>query len=126
VLGSQRRQRLPDARVALGPVVAPAREQMHPAVPLARDQAVAVMLDLVNPLRSDRGLGRSGRNARLDSARPLRRLTSTPQHAAKMASGGLLDKGTQRWPNADVDSSDNPTYLARRNPGLRTQEGSHA
>ena len=46
-----------------------------------------VVLDLVNPLRSDRRLRRSGRDARFDGARPLRWPASTPQHASKMASG---------------------------------------
>jgi hypothetical protein len=51
------------------------------------------VLDFVNPLRADGRLRRSGRNARLDDAWPLRRPAGTPQHAPKMASRG---KGATR------------------------------
>ena len=64
----QRRHGLADARVSLGPIEATAREKTHSAVPLAGDQAVAVVFDFVNPLRSDRGLRYAGRAARLDDA----------------------------------------------------------
>jgi hypothetical protein len=87
------RHRRVDQRISVGPVEASAREKTYPAVPLARDQAVAVMLDLVNPLGADGRLGNSGRNARLDSAGPLRRRLGTPQHALKMASAGPAGKG---------------------------------
>jgi hypothetical protein len=40
--------------------VSTSREQPHPAVALAGEQPVAVVLDFVNPLRSGRRLCRSG------------------------------------------------------------------
>ena len=86
------RHRRVDQRISVGPVEAEAREKTCPAVPLAGDQAVPVVLDLVNPLGADGRVGNSGRNARLDSAGPLRRLTGTPQHPCKMASRGPLGK----------------------------------
>jgi hypothetical protein len=56
---------------SVGPVEAIAGKQAHPAVPLAGDQPVTVVLDFVNPLRADRRLCCSGRDARLDIAEPL-------------------------------------------------------
>jgi hypothetical protein len=53
----QRRHGRVDARIALSPIEVAAGEQTHPAPPLAGDQAVAIVFDLVNPLRSDRRLG---------------------------------------------------------------------
>jgi len=53
-----------DAGLSVGPVKASAGEQVHPIVPLAGDQAVAVVLDLVNPLRPDRRLVCTARYSR--------------------------------------------------------------
>ena len=61
-----------NARIAICPLVAAPSEQANPAALLADDQAVAIMLDFVNPLRSDRRLGGEGRDARLNDAGPLR------------------------------------------------------
>jgi hypothetical protein len=58
------------------------------AVLFARQHAVSVMFQLVNPLGSDRRPGRSGRDARLDHAGPLRRPLRTPLHAPE--NGELL------------------------------------
>jgi hypothetical protein len=71
------RHRPADERMAVGPIVAAARERPHPAVPLARDKAITVVLNFLNPLRPNRRLQRPGRDARLDSAKALR----TRQHA---------------------------------------------
>jgi hypothetical protein len=49
-----------DAGIAIGPVEAIVKKT-HPAVILAGDQAVAVVLDFVNPLRADGRLRCSGR-----------------------------------------------------------------
>jgi hypothetical protein len=65
----QPRHSLADAGIAIGPVDAIAGEQAHPPLPLAGDQAVAIMLDLVNLLRSLGRLGDEGRDAGLDEAR---------------------------------------------------------
>jgi hypothetical protein len=51
---------LPDEREPVRPVIAPTGEQPDPVVLLPDDQPVAVVLDLVNPLRS---LGRPGESA---------------------------------------------------------------
>ena len=67
----QGRHRLPDEREPVRPVVAPAGEQPDPAVLLPDDHAVAVVLDLVNPVGSDRRLVGSGRNAWFDEAKWL-------------------------------------------------------
>ena len=45
-----------DQRIAIGPIVAAAREQPHAVALLANDQPVAIVLDFVNPLRADRRL----------------------------------------------------------------------
>jgi hypothetical protein len=84
-----------DGRIALGPAQAEACEKTHLARPLAGDQAVSVMLDLVNPSGADRRLFGSGRNARLVSSRPSRWPTGMPQHTTKMASP-LLHPGSSR------------------------------
>jgi hypothetical protein len=57
----QRRHRLADDRIADSPILAAAREQLHPIVPLAGDQAVTVKPDLVIPPRPTGGL-----NARVE------------------------------------------------------------
>ena len=52
---------LDDTRVALAPIVAVAGEQLHPFAVARHDQAIAVMLDLVQPfgaVRNDCGAGR--------------------------------------------------------------------
>src|SRR5260370_26900717 len=69
--GLERLYRLADQRISLSPVIAAAREQANLAAPLADDQAVAIVLDLVNPVRPDRGLFRAGRDAGLDKTRGL-------------------------------------------------------
>jgi hypothetical protein len=69
--GPQGRHSLADARIAAGPVEAVACEKTHPALPLAGYEPIAVVLG--NPLGADRRLCRSGRNARLDHTKPLRR-----------------------------------------------------
>jgi hypothetical protein len=57
---------LSDEREPVRPVVAPAGEQPDPVVLLPDDQPIAVVLDLVNPVGTDRGLVRPGRDARFD------------------------------------------------------------
>jgi hypothetical protein len=52
-----------DAGIALGPIGARLREQPHPALSLAGDQAVTIVFDLVNLLRSNRRLRCAGRDA---------------------------------------------------------------
>jgi hypothetical protein len=42
-----------DQRISVGPIVAAAREQPDAIADLSDDQPVTVMLDLVNPLRTD-------------------------------------------------------------------------
>jgi hypothetical protein len=49
--GPERRHGLSDERIALGPVVAPPCEQADPVAMLPRDQPIAVVLDLVHPVR---------------------------------------------------------------------------
>jgi hypothetical protein len=70
-----------DQRESVRPLVAATGEQPDPVVPLARDRAVAVVLDLVNPVTPDRRLVRPGGDARLNEARglPLGG-RGTPQH----------------------------------------------
>jgi hypothetical protein len=62
-------------------------EEADPAIPLSGNQPVAVMLNLVNPLRTDWWLRGPGRNARFDKAgrMPLRGW-GTPPHAAELVS----------------------------------------
>jgi hypothetical protein len=55
-VGANRGHSLGNERIALGPIIAAAREQAYPVIPLARDQAIAVVFDFVYPLRSDRRL----------------------------------------------------------------------
>jgi len=62
---------LPAASRISRSVVAAAGEQPDPAVLLADDQAIPVMLDLVNPVGSDRRSARRGRDAGFDEARGL-------------------------------------------------------
>ena len=57
---------LNDQRIAVAPVVAVAGEQPHALALALDDQAVAVVLDLVDPLRPVRDLGAAGRNAGLE------------------------------------------------------------
>jgi hypothetical protein len=52
-------------RITIGPVVTVAGEQPDPLSVALHDQAVAVLLDLVNPIRTGRNLGRAGRDAGL-------------------------------------------------------------
>jgi hypothetical protein len=58
--------RLPDEREPVRPVVAPAGEQPDPTVLLPNDHAIAAVLDLVNPVRSDRRRVSPGRNTGFD------------------------------------------------------------
>ena len=51
------------SRVTIDPVVAVAGEQPHALAVALDDQAVAVVLDLVDPFRAVRNLGRAGWNA---------------------------------------------------------------
>ena len=55
-------------RLAVSPVVAAPGEQTDAVAVTAGDQSIAVVLDLVNPLRADRRLGRKRRNAGSDKA----------------------------------------------------------
>jgi hypothetical protein len=89
----QARHGLTDAGIPVRPVEAVAGEQPHPGLPLAGDEAVAVVLDLVNPLGADRRLARSGRDTGFDHAGPLHRRLGTPLHTSKMASRGHVGKG---------------------------------
>src|SRR5262249_44844846 len=57
-----------DRRMAVAPVVAASGEQPHRVTGAAHDQPVAVVLDLVDPLRSGRRLGGASRDARLNEA----------------------------------------------------------
>ena len=65
---------LANQRVTLGSVVSTPGEQAHAIAVTAGDQPVAIVLDLVNPLRADRRLGRKRRDAGIDKA--LRAATS--------------------------------------------------
>ena len=56
-------RRLDDARIAIGPVMAVAGEQPHPLAVALNDQAIAVVLDFVDPFRPVRNFRRLGRNA---------------------------------------------------------------
>jgi hypothetical protein len=70
--GQPRRQRLggvPDGREAIGPVVTTARQDRDLAILDADLQAVAVPLDLVNPLFAGRYPRSEGRQAGLDEGR---------------------------------------------------------
>jgi hypothetical protein len=59
---------LDDPRVAVRPVVATARNQAHAfAVPL-QPEAVAVVFDLMQPVRADRNTGRFGGKAKVEGA----------------------------------------------------------
>jgi hypothetical protein len=108
---------------------AAAREKAHPAVPLAGDEAVAVVFDLVDPLRADRRLRCAGRDARLDYAWSLRWPAScAPLHARKMARHGLLGKGSgapllsrasahlSKWPPAAIRGSETMCLPSAENP----------
>jgi hypothetical protein len=55
---------LPDQGVALGPVVAVAGEQPYALALALDDQAIAVVLDLMEPLRPGGNLGSARRDAR--------------------------------------------------------------
>jgi hypothetical protein len=57
---------LGEKRIAFGPVVAVAGEQPHALALALDDQAIAVMLDFVNPVRARGNLGSAGRNAGLN------------------------------------------------------------
>jgi hypothetical protein len=59
---------LDDQRIAVGPVVAIAGEQPDALAFALNDQAVPVMLDLVNPVRTGRNLGSARRDAGLEGA----------------------------------------------------------
>jgi hypothetical protein len=67
---------LGDQQEAAAPVVADAREQPHAFAVALNDQAIAVVLDFVDPFRAVGNLGATGRNAgvgglvcQIDSAR---------------------------------------------------------
>jgi hypothetical protein len=83
-----------DSQMGIGPVEAVAGKQAHPAIALACDEPVAVVLDLVNPVGADGRLRRPGRYARFDNAGPLRRRLGTPLHAPKMATPRQAGKGS--------------------------------
>jgi hypothetical protein len=61
-------RRTGDPRIAARPVVAAAGEQTHGLALPPHDQPVAVMLDLVHPIRAGRRLGSAGRDAGVDEA----------------------------------------------------------
>jgi hypothetical protein len=60
--------RLPDEREPVGPVIVPAGKQPDPSILLPDDHAIAIVLDLVNPIGSDRRLVGSGWDARFDES----------------------------------------------------------
>ena len=69
--GPEGRHGLADAGISVRPVEAVAGEKTHAALAFAGYEPVTVVLDLMNPLRPDRRLCCSGRDARLDIAEPL-------------------------------------------------------
>jgi hypothetical protein len=76
LLVSVLQRRLDDPRIALSPIVSAARDQTH-AIAVALDpQAVAVIFDLVEPIRAVGDFCTSGRNAK------LKRLKHAPQMGA--------------------------------------------
>jgi hypothetical protein len=77
-LARERHQRGRDRRIALRPHEAVAGDQVHAAVILPRLQAVAVMLDLVNPSGAGRRLLGQRREARFDK-RCLRRIKAAAE-----------------------------------------------
>jgi hypothetical protein len=119
--GRERGHGLDYAGVAVGPVVAAPGEQADPAVTLAGDPAVAVVLDLVNPLRTDRGLRYTGRDARFDNAcRLAARPSSYATHVCKMANGGRVSEG--RMPAELINRGEaKPTAVLGARAHLRTR-----
>ena len=61
---------LGDQRIAVAPVVAVAGEQAHALALALDDQAVAVVLDFVKPVRPGRNLGSARRDAGLERSSP--------------------------------------------------------
>jgi hypothetical protein len=65
---AERLRGLSDQRIAVGPVVAVARERSHALLIFLDDQAITVVLDFVKPVRAGRHFGGAGWNAGLKGA----------------------------------------------------------
>jgi hypothetical protein len=74
----QRGHRLDDAGIAIAPIKASAGEEPHPIAVAAGDQAIAIVLDLVQPLWTGGRLSGDAGEAWLDeAARALRAMWET-------------------------------------------------
>ena len=75
---------LGDQRKAVAPVVAVAGEQPHALALALDDQAVAVVLDLVKPIRAGRDLSAAGRDAGPPAEQVLKDIRRTRPGAEKL------------------------------------------